>query len=243
MVGCPVGCDFCATGKMKFNGNLSTQEIVDQVLYFSRILQKEDQKVSNVVFMGMGEPMLNFENVTKAIDILTDPNKLAMSKRRITVSTSGYVAQLKMLMEQGFRGRLAISLHASNQALRETLMPVAKVYSLDALMGFLDEYVEVTNKRISYEYILIDGINDTEVNAIELSNLLENRLAHVNLIPYNTISGSSFKRSSQSSMQKFTNILDKNHINYSYRVTMGDDINAACGQLTTKILEKGDSNE
>lgn len=239
MVGCPVNCDFCATGKMGFNGNLTSQEIVDQIMYFARELKGINEKISNIVYMGMGEPMLNFINVIESIKVLTDPNKLALSKRRITISTSGYVSQLRTLVEKGFRGRLAISLHASNQILRETLMPVvAKSYPLDNLMRFLDEYVELTNKRISYEYILIDGINDTDINAIELSKLLKNRLAHVNLIPFNTISGSNFKRSSKNRMQKFAEILDKNGINYSLRVTMGEDINAACGQLTTEILEE-----
>lgn len=231
MVGCPVNCTFCATGKLGFNGNLTYTEIVDQVLYFARILKKENAKVTNVVFMGMGEPMLNLENVQQAIDILTDAGKFGLGARRITVSTSGYVAQFNKLVADGFRGRVAISLHAPNQTLREKLMPVARAYSLDQIMQALDNYVVFTNKRVSYEYVLIQNVNDSEQNAKELCDLLQNRLAHVNLIPYNPIKGVDFERSSTDNISRFCNVLKQNGINYSLRVTMGDDISAACGQL------------
>jgi len=231
MVGCPVNCTFCATGKLGFNGNLNAKEIVDQIMYFARYLKKENAKITNVVYMGMGEPMLNLENVQKSIEVLTDENKFGLGGRRITVSTSGYVAQFNKLVSDGFRGRVAISLHAPNQALREQLMPIAKAYSLDQVMEALDNYVTLTNKRVSYEYILIDGVNDSEQNALELSDLLKNRLAHVNLIPYNPIDGVMYKRSTQENIQLFSKILKQKGINYSLRVTMGDDINAACGQL------------
>ncbi|KKQ34222.1 MAG: putative dual-specificity RNA methyltransferase RlmN [candidate division WS6 bacterium GW2011_GWA2_37_6] len=243
MVGCPVGCKFCATGKMGFGGNLSADEIVDQVLYFQRLLKSKGNRVngnktldahlSNIVFMGMGEPMLNLKEVQKALAILTDPSKVALSERRITISTSGYVPQLKRLIASGFRGQIAVSLHAPNQKLREKLMPVAKQHSLDELLAVLDDYVEKTNKKVSYEYILISGVNDSDVNAQELIKLFKNRLAHINLIPYNPIPGVDFKRTDKSRVVEFAEILKQGGINTTIRITMGDDIKAACGQLAS----------
>jgi 23S rRNA (adenine2503-C2)-methyltransferase len=175
MVGCPVNCTFCATGKMGFGGNLTANEIVDQVLYFSRKLAKSNEKVSNIVFMGMGEPMLNLDNVIDSIDIFTNPKKMGLSQRRITISTSGYVPQLKTFIDRGFRGRLAISLHAPNQELRERLMPVAKIFSLNQLMNLIDEYTKLNNKRVSYEYVMISGVNDQPEHARQLVKLFRKR--------------------------------------------------------------------
>jgi len=234
MVGCPVACSFCATGKMGFHGNLTAREIVDQVLYFQRLLKKDKQKVSNIVFMGMGEPLLNLKNVQEAIDIFTDPKKMGFSSRRITVSTSGYVPQLKQLIEDGYRGRLAVSLHAPNQELREELMPVAKVYPLHQLMEILDDFTKLTNKRISYEYTLIEEVNDLQSHAKQLIKLLKGRLAHVNLIPINPIQGSKFQRPSKNRIFKFASFLKQAKIPYTIRITMGEDIKAACGQLSGK---------
>ena len=231
MIGCPVGCSFCATGKMGFRGNLTATEIVEQVLYFARILKTSKERVSNVVFMGMGEPMLNLIEVEEAIKRLTDEQMLGLSDKRITVSTSGYVEQLKILIRHGFKGRLAISLHAPNQKLRESLMPVAKNHSLKDLFRVLDDYESVSNKRISYEYILIKGVNDRPQDAHDLVKLLTNRLAHVNLIPYNRIKGVDFKTSGADSIQKFRDILDRGGIHNTIRITMGSDVAAACGQL------------
>lgn len=234
MVGCPVNCKFCATGKMGFGGNLSAKEIIDQVMYFQRMLAKENQRVSNVVFMGMGEPMLNLPEVQKTIAILTDPKKLGLGQRRITVSTSGYIPQLKKLIDDGFRGRIAISLHAPNQELRQKMMPVAKLFSLDKLIATLDEYVELTNKRVTYEYIMIKNVNDTIDSARELVELFKDRLHHINLIPYNPIKEEDFERSPAENLREFTTILANGGINYTIRVTMGDDVNAACGQLADR---------
>lgn len=238
MVGCPVNCSFCATGKMGFGGNLTTEEVVDQVMYFQRILKKEGRKVTNVVFMGMGEPMLNLDNVQSSLDVMTDPEKLGMSNRRFTISTSGYIPQFKKLVENGFRGRVAISLHAPNQELRAKMMPVAKIFSLDQLMQTLDEYVELTNKRVSYEYIMIRNLNDQKEHAQQLIDLLKNRLAHVNLIPYNPIKEERFERSPKNNIRVFTSMLSDAGINYTIRQTMGDDVNAACGQLADRENKK-----
>jgi len=191
--------------------------------------------VTNIVFMGMGEPMLNIENVKKAFDVFTDPDKLGISTRKITISTSGFVDALRKLIDDGYRGRIAISLHTPNQALREKLMPVAKRYKLSDLMKVLDEYVKLTNKRITYEYILIKDVTDTIACANELSTLLKKRLHHVNLIPYNSIQGENFQKSPKENIERFKNILDKNNINYTVRITMGADVDAACGQLASTI--------
>ena len=235
MVGCPVNCSFCATGKLGFNGNLEAREIVDQVLYFARELKETNESVSNVVFMGMGEPMLNLKEVMTAMQTLRDGEKFGLSTRRVTISTSGYVPQLKQLIASGFKGRLAISLHAPNQALRERLMPVAKVYPLDQLMAVLDDYTKQSNKRITYEYILIKDVTDQVEHANQLGDLLKNRLAHVNLIPYNPVPGESFVRPDKKSIFRFDHILKQHGVPSSVRVTMGDDIKAACGQLAANI--------
>ncbi len=238
MVGCPVNCNFCATGKMGFGGNLSSQEIVDQVLYFQRYLnalkESGEPRVTNVVYMGMGEPMLNLKEVQGSLDIFTDPDKLGMGARRFTVSTSGYIPQFKQLVANGYRGRVAISLHAPNQELRAKMMPVAKIFPLDALMQTLDEYVEITNKRISYEYILIKGVNDQPEHAQQLIDIFSNRLHHLNLIPYNPIREVEYARSSEENIRQFTSRLASAGINYTIRVTMGDDVDAACGQLADR---------
>lgn len=239
MIGCPVGCTFCATGKLGFSGNLTSREIVDQVLYFSRSLKRKDKKITNIVFMGMGEPMLNLAEVQKAISTFIDDDKMALGKRRITISTSGYVPQLEKLIKDGFRGRIAISLHAPNQALREELMPVAKIYSLDKLFALLDNFVALTNKRVSYEFVMIKDVNDSKDNALELANFLKDRLSHVNLIPYNRVDGLNYRTSDKESIENFVSILEKYKIPCTVRRTMGDDIAAACGQLANKNSENG----
>ena len=233
MVGCPMGCVFCATGTMGFVANHSADEIVEQVLFFSRYLLPEKEKVTNIVFMGMGEPMINLDNTQKAIAILTDPGKVGMSSSRITISTCGVASALKKFVEDGYRGRLAISLHAPTQPLRETIMPVAKQSPLNELFPILDLYVKKTNKRISYEYILIKGVNDDMKQAEELATLLKNRLAHVNLIPYNPVANKTWVTPEKKRIFGFASVLKKHGVEHTIRVTMGADINAACGQLAT----------
>ena len=232
MSGCPVGCLFCSTGQMGYYRCLTTREIIDQVMYFKRKLYKEKKDITNVVFMGMGEPMLNLDNVLQAIDILAD--KIGMSVRHITVSTSGYIPQLKKFMKANRGVKTAISLHAPNQEIREKIMPtVAKAYPLDSLMKTLIDYQKKTNKRITYEYTMIDGINDSTENAEELSKLLRHQLCLVNLIKYNDSMSDEFKKSSSKRIKDFQNILTKNGINNTLRHSYGNDIYAACGQLAT----------
>ncbi|MCA9378869.1 23S rRNA (adenine(2503)-C(2))-methyltransferase RlmN [Candidatus Dojkabacteria bacterium] len=239
MSGCPVGCTFCATGQMGFRGNLTGDQIVEQVLRFARTLQPAERRVTNVVFMGMGEPLLNLGAIKDAISVLTDENKFGIGGRRITVSTSGYIPQLQDLIEWGYRGRIAISLHAPNQQLREELMPVvSKVYPLDKLLQKLDEFVEMTHKRITYEYILIKDKNDLPEHAEQLITLFKHRLAHINLIPYNPVPGPDYKRTEPKDAVRFQNLLRQGGLEATIRVTMGADIDSACGQLAGTLSQE-----
>ena len=234
MVGCPLGCKFCATGGMGFTDSLTAEEIVDQVLEMARFLQTRAKKISTIDLMGMGEPLLNLDEVSAAIEVFTAPDKMAMSESRIVISTAGIIEALKKLISQNFKGRLAVSLHAPNQKLREQIMPIAKTNPLDKLMAVVDQYIAKTNKRVSFEYILIKNVNDKERHAHELVELIRNRLVHVNLIPYNQISGQDFTPPHGKQVDRFANILKKARIPHTVRVNMGDDIDAACGQLATK---------
>jgi 23S rRNA (adenine2503-C2)-methyltransferase len=230
MSGCPVGCLFCATGQMGLNESLNSGQIVDQVLFFSRLLKKENLKITNIVYMGMGEPMLNLRPVSHSIEILTGADKFGLSRRHITLSTCGYIDELKEFMELDLGVKIAISLHAPNQELREKLMPtVSKENPLDKLFPLLDEFVERTNKRITYEYVLLDGINDSDQQAKELADLLYSRLVLVNLIDYNSNPYRSFKKSPNT--KHFMDILLNNGINTTLRKSYGNDISGACGQL------------
>lgn len=234
MIGCPMGCVFCATGTMGFVDNLTAAEIVEQVLYFARLLKQEDQKVTNIVFMGMGEPMINLTNTQEAIAVLTDKNKFDMSISRITVSTCGVVASFKKFINDGYKGRLAISLHAPDQKLRERIMPIAKTNVLAELFQTIDLYIKKTNKRVSYEYVLIKDLNDQIEHATALAKLMQNKLAHVNLIPYNPIPGKVYQAPSRNTIFAFASILEKARVPHTIRITMGADIQAACGQLATQ---------
>jgi 23S rRNA (adenine2503-C2)-methyltransferase len=234
MSGCPVGCKFCATGQMQFNRNLDVQEIIDQIMYFKRQLSTTGQTITNVVFMGMGEPMLNLENVTEAIKILTHPDKVALGRRRITVSTVGYIEQLKKFLKSNLGVKIAVSLHAPTQALRENIMPtVSKENHLDDLIDTLIDYQKKSNKKITYEYLLLKNINDQPEHAIQLSKLLKNQIALVNLIGFNDSPGIPFQPSIKKSILAFQNILDSRGINNTLRHSYGNDIKAACGQLAS----------
>jgi len=231
MVGCPIGCAFCATGKMGFIENLTSQEIIDQVLYFARILKKENKKVTNIVYMGMGEPLLNFDNVLNSIKILNDQKYFGLGIRKIAISTSGITDKILKLINIGYKGKLTLSLHAPNQKLRETLIPIAKNYPLPKLLNAMYKFSHFTKRRINMEYILIKNINDKEENAKELVKLLQKNDVHINLIPYNEVKECNLKKSETENIKKFSNILTLNKIENTIRVTMGDDIKAACGQL------------
>lgn len=232
--GCPVACAFCATGKLGLRRNLTASEIVDQVLHFTRFLLPSGQSVSNIVFMGMGEPMLNAAAVKEAVTILTDPEYMGMGDRRITLSSSGYVTQLKKFIDEGYKGKLAISLHAPNQDIRLKIMPIAKVFPFADVIGVGDYYIEKVRRRLSYEYILIKDVNDQPEHAEELASVLSGKLVHVNLIPNNPVTGTGFEKPDRETMEQFSKILTERGITNTLRVTMGDSIKAACGQLDGK---------
>lgn len=233
MSGCPVGCIFCASGQMGLNESLSSNQILDQILYFARYLKRTNERISNIVYMGMGEPLLNLENVSHSIMDITDKDKMGISKRRVTLSTSGYVQNLRSFIDKKLGVKLAISLHSSNQKLRDSLMPtVSKKNSLKNLFEVLDEYTRETNKRITYEYVLLRGINDSIEHAKELATLLKHRLALVNLINYNENECLPFKKSRNTPL--FKRILEERGITCTIRKSLGEDIKGACGQLSDK---------
>ncbi len=232
MSGCPVGCSFCATGKMGFNRNLTHREIIDQIMHYQRILVPKGQRVTNVVYMGMGEPMLNLDNVEKSIDVVHSPEKLSIGSRHVTISTAGYVPQMKEFFSKGYNPRLAISLHAPNQELRQTIMPtVATLHPLVQLMEFTQWFEREFNKRITYEYTLIKGVNDQPEHAIELSQLLYGKLALVNVIKFNPYKELEYEAPSNNTLNRFTTVLNNRGIKTTIRYAMGDDIGGACGQL------------
>lgn len=233
-VGCGLKCGFCATGTMGFTRNLSAEEIADQVVYFNRyLLQKNKSRVTHVIFMGMGEPMLNYINVMSAVRIMNDPDYLGIAARHITISTSGVIPGIKKLMEEPLQINLALSLHAPNQELRESLMTIAKPYKLPELMKCISEYMDKTHRRISYEYVMLKDVNDSDENARELGELIRGQKCHVNLIPYNqTYLG--FTNAGKSRIDHFREIVESYEIPVTVRVSLGQDINAACGQLAVK---------
>ncbi|MDD2486879.1 MAG: 23S rRNA (adenine(2503)-C(2))-methyltransferase RlmN [Candidatus Gracilibacteria bacterium] len=239
--GCPMGCSFCATGKLGFQRNLEFYEIVEQIMYASALLNKEQKNLRNIVYMGMGEPFLNYENVKKSIDIACKQKKLDFSNRRVTISTCGIVPGIKRFAVDFPQTSLAISLHAPTDELRKKIMPVSFTYPLDLLMKSLDEYTDMTNKRVFYEYIMIAGVNDSLKEAKELAELLRGKLAHVNFIPYNSgegITGSDYKPTAKRRIEEFQNMLNDVGVASTIRHTMGDDIDAACGQLALKNNEE-----
>lgn len=230
-VGCAMKCSFCATGAMGFKRNLTYEEIADQVLYFAMDIKSYGEAISNVVFMGMGEPFNNYDNVMRAVRFLNDARGLNIGARNITLSTSGVVPGIVRLIGEELQVNLAISLHAPNQELRESLMPVAKKYGLDELMEAVKRYTNETHRRISYEYVMIAGVNDDLSLAHQLGNLVEGQLCHVNLIPYNLTGGNKFRRSLGRKMADFVKILETYRVPTTIRVSLGQDIEAACGQL------------
>ena len=240
--GCPMACSFCATGKLWLIRNLEAYEIVEQIMIAAAKLHTEDRKLRNIVYMGMGEPMLNYDNVALSIHIASAQKKLDLSSRRITISTCGIIPWILRLAEDFPQVSLAVSLHAPNDEARKRIMPVENTYPIDALMEALDQYTEKTNKRIFYEYIMIAWVTDRPEFAHELAALLEGKLAHVNFIPYNPwegIMGTGFQPTSKIMIKKFQDTLDRAWVPSTVRHTMGDDLDAACGQLALK--EEGKS--
>ncbi|MCL5105702.1 MAG: 23S rRNA (adenine(2503)-C(2))-methyltransferase RlmN [Armatimonadetes bacterium] len=225
-VGCGAGCVFCATADCGFVRNLTAGEIVDQVV---TVQEHADSPVSHVVFMGMGEPLLNLTNVLKAVHLLND--EMGISMRRLTISTVGITSAIRRLAEMDLQLTLAVSLHAADDDLRRKLIPIAEHFPLSDLMHACREYADRTKRRITFEYLLLGNVNDSHEHARDLAKLLRGILAHVNLIPYNPVSGKDYKRPSRQAIDEFRRTLEIAGIDVTQRMERGHAISAACGQL------------
>ena len=230
-VGCRMGCRFCASTVGGLVRSLTVSEMLDQIYEIQR---STGERVSNVILMGIGEPLDNYDNVVRFIKMLSDENGLHISGRNITISTCGLADQMRRLSKEELTVTLAISLHAPNDKLRQEMMPVANRYSIAAILSACREYLQKTNRRITFEYSMVEGKNDSLKEADELAALLKGLNCHVNLIPLNPVEGRMGQRSRKEKIQEFKLRLEKNHINVTIRREMGRDIDAACGQLRNK---------
>lgn len=240
-VGCPIGCPFCATGKGPFGRNLKAHEISDQAVDAARRLAAEGRRLSHVVFMGMGEPLANYAAVVEAVRRIVDPQGLGISPRRITISTAGLVPRIHQLATEGLPVTLAISLHAARDELRDVLVPVNRRYPLASLVAAADRFAERTGRRVSYEWVLLAGVNDTERDARELGRLLRGHLAHVNLIPFNPVQGAPYQEPEAAAVHHFAAQLRALGLNVTLRDTRGREGEAACGQLRARVLAEDQS--
>ena len=230
-VGCNMGCHFCESGRLKKVRNLETSEMVLQILKIEEQIKK---RISHLVLMGIGEPFDNYDNFTKFITIANYCKGINLGSRHITVSTCGIIPKIKEFADFPYQVNLAISLHAPNDKVRDQIMNINKVYKIDELLDAVSYYIKKTNRRVTFEYIMLDSVNDTYECAMELSKKLKNLNCYVNLIPYNETENISFKRSSKEKILKFYDILKKNNINVTIRREFGGKIDAACGQLRAK---------
>lgn len=238
-VGCPVKCAFCATGQDGFVRNLDVNEIINQVYTVERRLVKQGSNINNIVFMGMGEPLLNLSNVLKALDILSNENGINISKRKITISTSGIVPNIEKILLEKLPIELAISLHSAINAKRDMIIPVNRSYPLEDLYAILQEYQRQTKRRISFEYIMINDFNVSDIDANALADFVHEFDHVVNLIPYNPVAGTEFERPSEKKIDKFFTFLkDVRKVNVTLRREKGTDIDGACGQLRQKAPKK-----
>ena len=235
-VGCKMGCTFCATGKSGYSRDLTASEMLAQIESVQRDL---DIRISNIVLMGMGEPLDNYDNVVRFLNIVSSENSLNIGMRHISLSTCGVVPKIYELADLKLQLTLSVSLHAPNDEIRSTTMPINKAYNIDELLKACRYYIKKTNRRISFEYAMIDSVNDSDQCAKELSEKLHGMLCHVNLIPVNTVKGSDFIKSKLERQQAFVNILSKRGITATVRRTLGSDINASCGQLKRNYNEGG----
>lgn len=234
--GCSLGCVFCATGQMGFRRNLTSGEIVAQVLYYAQRLAALGERVTNVVMMGMGEPFLNYEHVMAAIDRLNDPEGLGLGARRITISTVGVVPKIKQFADAGTQVNLAISLHTVDDTLRTQLIPINKKYPVKSILEACRYYVEKTNRRLTFEYALIEGINDTEKDAEALAHHIRNMLCHVNLIQLNPTPGFHKEGAHADHVRAFCAVLEAHQIPCTVRLGRGVEIEAGCGQLAAENM-------
>jgi 23S rRNA (adenine2503-C2)-methyltransferase len=236
--GCPIGCPFCATGKFPFGRNLKAHEIVEQAVDAQRLLLSEGRRLSHVVFMGMGEPMANYRAVMDSVRMLSHPELLGISPRRIVVSTSGLIPRIEQLSAENVPVTLAISLHAARDELRDVLVPINRKYPVRDLVDAAQGYAEKTGRRVSYEWVMLAGVNDTERDAKELGELLRRRLAHVNLIPFNPVEDTPFRAPDRSAIRRFKESVAQQGLNVTVRDTRGREADAACGQLHERITRE-----
>lgn len=235
-VGCKMGCKFCATGKSGFSRSLAPSEMLGQIEAAQRDL---NIRISNVVLMGMGEPLDNFDNVVKFLRLVSSDNGLNIGMRHITLSTCGIVPKIYELAKLHLGITLSVSLHAPNDEIRQRTMPIARKYSIEELLKACSDYFKTTGRRVTFEYSMISGVNDSDENARELAKRLEGTQSHVNLIPVNTVEGTGYLKSNIKRQQAFINILAAKNIGATVRRTLGSDINASCGQLRRKHIEEG----
>lgn len=236
-VGCAIDCPFCATGQSGFRRNLSSGEIADQVLYFARVLQPQGKAVTNVVLMGMGEPLANYDATWRAVRVLNDPRGFGLGARRFTISTAGLVPGILRMADEELAVGLAVSLHAADDALRDRLVPVNRRFPIATLIAACRRYAERTGRRVSFEYALVDGVNDDPVQARELGRLLHGLLCHVNLIPVNPTTGCDYRPSTREKIMAFRRQLTSMGIANTVRLPRGTDIRAGCGQLRSRSAE------
>jgi 23S rRNA (adenine2503-C2)-methyltransferase len=232
--GCAVGCPFCATGELGFGRDLLTAEILDQVRHASRRLARDGRRLTNVVFMGMGEPLMNLDRVLEAVEALNDPARFGLGARHITVSTSGVVPGIRRLTALGAQFTLAISLHAARDPLRDVLVPLNRRWPVAEVVDAARDHATATGRRVSYEVVMIAGINDTDVDADEMAELLRGDLAHVNLIPMNPVAHTPWRASSPDALERFAGRLRSAGIPVTIRGNRGQDVGAACGQLAAE---------
>ncbi len=231
MVGCPAGCAFCATGRMGFGRNLTAGEIVEQVLVAARDQELAPTEIRNLVFMGMGEPLLNYDNTLEAARILLHPDGLGMSQRRVTLSTVGLPDKIIKLASEDVTVKLAISLHAPDEETRKTIIPTAHAHTIEAILDAAREYQRASGRRVTLEYAMLAGVNDAIWQAELLADILRGLVSHVNLIPMNPWAESGFRSSSETRIQEFYDTLEKRGVPVSVRRSRGRDAGAACGQL------------
>jgi len=232
-VGCSLDCDFCATGKEGFKRNLDSGEIVSQVLFFSRLLKKSKQKVTNIVFMGMGEPFFNYDNVFEAIRMFNDKDGFNIGIRHISVSSSGVIEGIERLSQENLQVNLAISLHAPDNDLRTRLMPINKTYPIEKVLEAIDNYVKKTKRKVMFEYLMINKVNDNAEQAEELARIMKNPLYFVNLISFNPIGHCRFRPSPGYRIKEFKQVLERFGVSVTQRYRFGREIRAACGQLAS----------
>ena len=238
-VGCKMGCSFCASTKDGLIRNLEPSEILDQ---FYQIQKDIGERISNIVLMGSGEPLDNYDNTIKFLNLIHSENGQNLSYRHITLSTCGIVPKIYKLADENIPINLSISLHSPFDEERKKIMPISNRYTVDEILEACDYYIEKNNRRITFEYTLIDGVNDSEDYALEIARLLKGMLAHVNLIPLNKIEEFKHEKSMDKSIKHFKSILENKGINTTVRREMGSDINAACGQLRRDYVDEGEDD-